>query len=281
MESISKRRLPAMRIRRWWIFAIVVGALLVMGFYTVTDPQRLSQSQLLEGADLAGYAFCHRITARSFTIAGRQLPLCARCTGMYLGVFLTFFLLLLAGRGRWKEMPPLPILLVLLGFIGIMGIDGLNSYSHFFPNAPHLYEPQNWLRLLTGMGTGLAMGLFIFAALAQVLWRQGERRAVIGSWREFGGLLLLASLAILLVLSNQPPMLYVLGLMSAAGVVLILTCLNSIILLVLLKRDAQANHWRQSAGPLFIGLVLAIGQIALIATARYALTGTLTGFPGL
>lgn len=35
---------------------------------------------------------------------------------------------------------------------------GINSYSHFFPAAPHLYEPRNWLRLVTGMGTGVAMG---------------------------------------------------------------------------------------------------------------------------
>ena len=44
-------------------------------------------------------------------------------------------------------LPPLPVLLVLIGFIGLMGIDGVNSYSHFFPNAPHLYEPRNWMRL--------------------------------------------------------------------------------------------------------------------------------------
>ena len=104
-----------------------------MGFYTVTNSNALANHHLLDGADWAGYAVCHRITARSFSINGRQLPLCARCTGMYLGAMLTFVVLALAGRLRWSGLPPLPILLLLVGFIGVMGVDGINSYLHFFP----------------------------------------------------------------------------------------------------------------------------------------------------
>ncbi len=70
-----------------------------------------------------------------------------------------------------------------------MGIDGLNSYSHFFPNAPHLYQPQNWLRLLTGMGTGVAMGLILLPALAQSLWRSPQFLPIIGTIRELVELL--------------------------------------------------------------------------------------------
>lgn len=29
---------------------------------------------------------CHQLPDRSFFLAGRQLPVCARCTGLYLGV---------------------------------------------------------------------------------------------------------------------------------------------------------------------------------------------------
>ena len=40
---------------------------------------------LLDKANRAAYAVCHRIAERSFTFAGRPLPLCARCSGTYLG----------------------------------------------------------------------------------------------------------------------------------------------------------------------------------------------------
>ena len=135
--------------------------------------------------------------------------------------------------------------------------------------------------MTTGMGTGLAMGLFVYPAMTQTLWRKQEYRPVIRSWAELAGLLLLAGVLIILILSNQAPILYVLGLMSAAGVVLILTCLNSLVLLILLKREAQADNWRQAAGPLIVGFTLAIVQIGVISILRFSLTGTMTGFPGL
>jgi len=276
-SAVSSRLLS----RRWRLLAIVVGALLIMAFYTVTDPARLSESRLLHGADYAGYAICHRITARSFAIAGRQLPLCARCTGIYLGISLTFLVLLMAGRSRRSALPPLRLLLVLGGFVAVMGVDGLNSYSHFFPKAPHLYEPQNWLRLVTGAGTGITMGLITFPALAQTLWRDQIWRGVITSSRELAGLVTLVAFLILLVLSNQPPLLYVLGIVSAAGVLLILMALNTIVLLIALRKDGQALRWQQAAIPLAVGLSLALLEIGAVGFARFQLTGTLTGFPGL
>ncbi|MCZ7672862.1 MAG: DUF2085 domain-containing protein [Chloroflexi bacterium] len=161
-------------------------------------------------------AIASRIT--SFTIAGRQFPLCARCTGMYLGVFMVFGLLWLNGRLRRGGLPTFPILLLLVGFVALMGIDGVNSYLHFFPNAPHLYPPRNWLRLLTGMGTGLMMGLIMTPALMQTLWRNVDYTPVITSFRELGGMILVALLLIGLLLSNQPVLSYVLALASTAGI---------------------------------------------------------------
>ncbi len=263
---------------RWlWLLLVVVA----MGVYTLTDAPSAAHSHLLNGADWMGAALCHRITERSFMINGRQFPLCARCTGMYLGVFLVLLTLLLAGRARWSELPRWPILLTLLAFIGIMGIDGVNSYTHFFPDFPHVYEPRNWLRLVTGMGAGLAMGLFLFPVLAQTLWAESEWRPAIGSFRELAGLLLVAGTAVLLVLSNQPTVLYVLALASVAGQLLILTGINAILLLVLLRRDGRARQWRDTAVPLTICLILAIGQLSVITYIRLQSFGTITGFPGL
>lgn len=267
--------------RRWLLLFIALGSLLVLGFYTVTDAAHLSHSLELTGADWVGYAVCHRITERSFSIGGRQFPLCARCTGMYLGVALTVLVFGLAGRLRWSELPPLRILLVLAGFIGLMGIDGINSYSHFFPDAPHLYEPRNWLRLLTGMGTGLSMGVIILPALAQSLWQQPDYRAPLTSLPELAGLIVVASSAVLLLLSNQPAILYVLALVSTTGLLFILTAINVVLGLIIFKRDGQATRWRDTAVPLFIGLILALIEISAVGIVRFNLTGTMTGFPGL
>ena len=55
-------------------------ALAILLLYLLAPPHGL-----LDKADHAAYAVCHRIPARSFAFAGRPLPLCARCSGTYLG----------------------------------------------------------------------------------------------------------------------------------------------------------------------------------------------------
>jgi uncharacterized membrane protein len=273
-----KRPLP---LRRSVLFLMGLGILLLMAFYTLSDIAHLANSHVLNGADWMGYAICHRITERSFTIAGRQFPLCARCTGMYLGVFLVFLLLWLNGRLHRSGMPSTPIMLILMGFVGIMGIDGINSYLHFFPNAPHLYQPRNWLRLLTGMGTGLMMGIIIVPALVQILWRDASYEPVLANFREFAGVLLIALILVLLLLSNQAAVSYVLALASTAGLLMIVMSLNVVFFLILLRRDGQAVRWQQIVLPLAVGLILAIIELSIISILRFNWTGTMTGLPGL
>ncbi len=268
-------------LRRWFPLLVVLLVLSLLGFYTVTDNTHLHNSLLLDGADWTGYAFCHRITERSFAINGRQFPLCARCSGMYLGAAVVIIAAMLGGRMRRANLPGTKLLLILLGFIALMGIDGVNSYLHFFPQAPHLYEPRNWLRLATGMGTGLAMGLILLPALAQTLWRRPDYRAIIDSGRELAAVIILAMVTGLLLLSNQATLLYVLALTSVAGLLFILTALNTIILLVLFRQDGRATTWPQTVLPMFLGLIAAILVIGIIGAFRFNLTGTMTGFPGL
>ena len=267
--------------RRWFLLAIIVGAFLLMLFYALTNGAYINHDPLLTASNWGGYALCHRITERSFTINGRQFPLCARCTGMYLGAALTIAALFLAGRAKWVLLPRKWLFFALLGLIALMGIDGINSYSHFFPDAPHLYEPQNWLRLATGMGAGLTLGTIVFAALSQSLWRQQRFSPLIKNYRELAGLLLLGLVAAGLVLSNQPPLLYVLALVSTAGLLFVVTALNTAVILVLLRSDGQAETWSEAISPLLAGLALAILELGAISAVRWTMTGTLNGFPGM
>jgi hypothetical protein len=59
----------------------------------------------LDKARLIGYSICHQIPDRSFSIGGHFLPLCARCTGTYLGVAIAFAAFALLGRLRAGEIP--------------------------------------------------------------------------------------------------------------------------------------------------------------------------------
>ena len=131
------------------------------------------------------------------------------------------------------------------------------------------------------MGTGLAMGTFILPALAQTLWRQPDFRSPIGNLRELAGLVVVALAAVLLLLSNQPAILYVLALVSTTGLLFIVTAINCVFLLIFLRRDGRAERWQETAVPLLISLALALIEISAVSIVRFNLTGTMTGFPGL
>ena len=59
-----------------WIIPLAATLALAAWFY-------IAPPGLLGKADAVGYAVCHRIDERSFHVFGRQLPLCARCTGEF------------------------------------------------------------------------------------------------------------------------------------------------------------------------------------------------------
>jgi hypothetical protein len=81
-----------------------------------------------------------------------------------------------------------------------------------------------------------------------------------------------------LVLTENPAILYPLALISAAGVLLILTITYTMLWLMAFHRENQARNWLQLALPAATGFGAALLQIALLDLARFWLTGTWQGF---
>jgi uncharacterized membrane protein len=245
----------------------VALALFIILFFVQLPPRTL-----LGKADVVGYAICHRIPERSFILDSRQLPLCARCTGTFLGAVLGLTAMLLLGRRRASRLPPVPVLAVLVLFVGLWAFDGLNSYMTFFPGAPHLYEPQNWLRLTTGTLNGLALITLVVPIFNFTLWRKPAPEQV---FRHLGELLLLLPFVALLVVVIQAEigfLLYPLALLSSLGVVIMLTLINSMIATVVLGREGYAQTWKQALAPLTVGVALAILQMTAMVVLRAYLT---------
>ena len=268
-----ERVLSSINLRRvsWNIPILVLVGLLFLGWLLNTPPG------LLGKADAIGYAVCHRIDTRSFHLGERQIPLCARCTGMYLGAMLGLVYQFLGGRRR-AGSPPKKVLLLLGVLVLAFVVDGLNSYLHFFPNAPHLYEPKNWSRLLSGTGMGLVIAAALFPAFNQSVWNIRDNRPALGSISALVGLIVLALFLDILVLTENPIILYPLTLVSAAGVIVILMIVYCLILLVVFRAEHRYSQLSQLWLPLTAGFGIAILQIAMLDLVRYLITGTWEGF---
>ncbi len=259
----------------WKQRTLAAGALGIICLYILATP-----GGPLDKADLVAYAICHRIPSHSLDVHGRALPLCARCTGTYLGAMLALAALA-RFRPRASELPPIPIFLALLGFTGLMGLDGLNSYVDLLRGQPLLYLPQNWLRLLTGTLNGLMMGSILYPVTMGTWWRSYHRVPVLRNWKELAGLVVLALAAVGLVLTGWPIFLYPLAFISSAGILVMLTLVTTVMVLILARRENTASRLRDLALPLLIGLALSLLLIGTVDVMRYGLTGTLAGLPGL
>jgi len=255
---------------------VVVLAAVALAAFLVATPDGL-----LTKADMIGYAVCHRITARSFVIAGRQLPLCARCSGTFIGALVGFFgQAVVLRRRRATEFPPAYVIVILVGFVLLWAADGLNSYMTLV-NGPHLYEPRNWLRLTSGALQGLTMSAFVYPVFNFTLWRRPVSERAIRNLPDLGVLLLLEAGMVGLVLSRWAFLLYPLALLSALGVLTLLVCTNSMLVLIVVRRENVVDTWREAIIPLLAGFTVSLIQIGVIDLMRYTFTHTMEGIPPL
>ena len=256
--------------------AILVGiaAAIILGLWLFGTP-----GGILGKAIAIGYAICHRIAARSFLINGMPMPLCARCTGMYLGVMTGLMLAFASGRAKASRLPPTRVIVTLFVFVGIMGFDGVNSYIHLFPGGTGLYQPQNWLRLVTGMYCGIAMVELVFPVFNGTLWRAPERQRMVNNLRELAGVCLVGACVIVVVLTQDSVLLTILGVLSTVGVVIMLSMIGTVLFLSAIRRDHTIVSWGQVAIPFLAGLAIAFIELGGMDMLRYALMGTWNGFP--
>ena len=263
-------------------YSVGAAAILVfIGWLLFTPPG------LLGKANAIGYAVCHRIFERSFHIGNYQLPLCARCSGMYLGAVTGLIFQSIIGWKRSKA-PHWGIIAILAVFVAAFGIDGANSYLFLLkqirpgtlPQIHNIYIPNNTLRLLTGSGMGLGIAAMLFPAFNQSMWSDyDDRHAALPGWKVFGLLLGIQIGLDLLVLSGSPTILYPLAIIGVFGVWLLLTMIYAIVWIMITGQDNKFIKLRQAWLPLLAGLTMTIFQTALIDALRFWLTRTWGGFP--
>jgi uncharacterized membrane protein len=263
-------------------YLVIAAAVLVLIGWILNTPMGLSGK-----AEAIGYAVCHQISERSFHIGNYQLPLCARCSGMYLGAMTGLVLQSFLGWKRGKA-PHWSILTVLGAFVVAFGIDGANSYLYLLreiqpgilPQIPNIYVPNNTLRLLTGSGMGLGIAAMLFPAFNQSIWSDyDDEHSPLPGWKAFGLLLGIQIILDLLVLTDSPLVLFPLAVVSTAGVLVLLTMVYTIVWVMILGQDNQFKKLRQLWLPLVAGFAVAMIQIYGIDMLRLWLTGTWGGFP--
>jgi uncharacterized membrane protein len=119
--------------------------------------ERLLRANLavpLGGETLQLYVFCHGIPERCLTIRGHALPICARCTGLLIGIAAGCFVPIAPYLGSGVSIGLVSLL------VGPFLVDGITQLAG-------LRESTNPLRLVTGVigGVGLVFGAQVLRAI--------------------------------------------------------------------------------------------------------------------
>jgi uncharacterized membrane protein len=230
---------------------------------------------LISLAHWFGSAVCDQLVTHSYAFGGVVLPLCARCSGMYLGALVTIGFLAWR-RPRAMGLPRPWMLLALLLFFFAWAGDGVNSFLSVIPTAPHLYPPANILRLVTGTLMGITIGSLAFVMFNASVWSAPDPAPIFATRSEFFALLGLGAVVVVIVQSEWSPLLYPLTLASLAAILILHTGLMAAMVASAWRHRTAA--WRGAIPALGLGLGIALAYLDLLALGRLLLSLTL-GLP--
>ena len=110
----------------------------------------------LKGIDMTIFTFCHRRPERTLKLRGSYLPVCARCTGIYAGMFVFFLSQFFIEFNYGLNLFFVSILLMLP-----TTLDGTTQLLK-------LRESTNLIRLISGFICGIGC-FMLFLASIQIL----------------------------------------------------------------------------------------------------------------
>ncbi len=200
-------------------------------------------------------------------LGGEQLPLEARMGGIFLGFLCATLLIFVLGRLQASHPPSGLLGLACWTLVALTGLDGLNAFL-FDGNLPHLYPPNSAVRLLTGLGAGLAVGLLAVPVVASVVWSKPSVDASIEDPVELLGGLALAGFVGALILAGVGVLLWPVALAMLAGVVVAFGVANLYVIVLMTRRGGQAVHLADLSSGLISSLGLTLLEIGGLAALR-------------
>ena len=260
-ERISARKVATRRSLPW-------GAIFLGSFSALLLALLFSPGMPLEWKM---YAVVHGICAQQHNIfvGGLQFPLCARNSGIYLSFMLTFIYLYAIGRGRAGKLPPWHISLTLLAFVGMMAVDGFNSLLLDL-GLPNWYQPDNFLRTLTGMGMGITVAAMLHIVLNNTLRQNVDpQQPVFSRWSELLGIIVIDLLALAAIYGNLGITFWPLAFLAFFGIlgVLFLVCL--LLTSLFMGYEGKVTHLRQLAQPATIALIPTLLIAGMMSWLRF------------
>jgi uncharacterized membrane protein len=207
---------------------------------------------------------CHQLKIRTLSYGGVYLPVCARDTGIYMGFLFAFVYLWTTHRKKQNGLPGLWVSLVAIIFVVIMAIDGFTSYLG-------IRETNNYIRLITGLITGISLPIFIFPILNFQVWEASiDERILKGVWKKTGYYLLPAVLFLILNL-NVLFFRFFLPALVAFSVYFSFVTISLLVVTLLPWWNMRTRGVKQLIAPVLVSMALGVGELYAAAYLKILL----------
>lgn len=124
------------------------------------------------------------------------------------------------------------------------------------------------------------MSFLVFPMFNFTLWREPSKQRVVDSFGELGRILVQVIGLEILLQARIGALLYPLFLVDIMSVLLVLTIVNSMIVVILLRWENRTEGWTQALLPLSLGFLLSVAEVGGIALLRAVLGGALASPSG-
>ncbi len=161
---------------------------------------------------------------------------------------------------------------VLSLFCAAFIVDGINSSLTLLPGIEPFYQPDNRLRLITGLLFGISLANLILPLWHQTLWTEAEPRPVLDRWIDLVVLILMAAAVGTLILLDIPFLYYPIAISSTGMIFIVLGMIYTLLWCIILKKENTLHHLRDGIRILSIGMITAIFQVGMMDFARLMIT---------
>lgn len=213
-----------------------------------------------------GSSVCHQISSHSYVLEDVQFPICARCTGLYMGCFIA--LIYYMTQGKKSGLPSRIFLLLLLIFATAWGVDGLNSFISEYIERPFLWTTTNTTRLITGFGMGLVLSTALMTLFNLTIWKEPQKKPLLYSVTQLGGYFLTAIGLAFLLHSGNLAIFKTLSSLTVITIIVVISMLYSIFWVIVTRKDSTFENLYALILYLTAGFASAMLQITLMTNLR-------------
>jgi uncharacterized membrane protein len=209
-----------------------------------------------------GGGLCHQEVERTFSIDSLNMPVCSRCTGIYLGILLSLLALNIIERKIKGEFPSLKMVLISVGVFLIMGLDVVLSTIG-------LIESSNIIRMITGFMTGWFLVLLLFPLANNSMFKRLIRKNYLDNWKKF--LIWLAAGiagAVLFIFTYQYAIIFW-ATLSILGLISFITLILFILFFSLNRKLlGSIDSWKKYLIAIGIGIISSAALLSLFSYLR-------------